>query len=73
MGTLIDFHPTKRSILRAAKREMEGMFRMSAGGRDPIPSSESRVLFEMGLVEEVKWQDWETYCLSVLNRIFEGG
>ncbi len=73
MGTLIDFHPTKRSLLRGAKREMAEMFRRSAGGQDPIPSHESRELFEMGLVEEIKWLDWETYCLSVLNRIFDGG
>jgi hypothetical protein len=25
----------------------------------------------MGLVEEVEWLDWETYCTGVLNRIFE--
>jgi hypothetical protein len=26
-------------------------------------------LFDLGVVDEVKWQDWRTYCLTVLNRL----
>ena len=39
---------------------------------DRTASSESRKLFEQGLVEEVEWLGWETYCNSVVDRIFEG-
>ena len=71
MGDLVEFRLTKKSIHRAAKREVERMYQVTGGGVDPIASSESRELFEMGLVEEVEWLDWETYCTGVLNRIFE--
>ncbi|MBI4644422.1 MAG: hypothetical protein HY743_12025 [Deltaproteobacteria bacterium] len=71
MGDLVEFRLTEKSIYRAAKREMERMYQMTGGGVDPVPSSESRELFELGLVEEVKWVDWETYCTGVLNRIYE--
>jgi hypothetical protein len=71
MGEVVDFRLTKKSIYRAAQREMERMYQMTGGGVDPVPSSESRELFELGLVEEVEWVDWETYCAGVINRIFE--
>jgi hypothetical protein len=47
------------------------MYRLSHGGEDPIASEASRELFEQGLVEEVKWLDWQTYCRTVLNRLPE--
>jgi hypothetical protein len=72
MGTLVSFQPTKSSILRGARREMERIYRLSGGGQDPILSDESRELFDLGLVEEVSWQDWETYCRHFTNRRFEG-
>ncbi len=72
MGDLVAFRLTEKSIYRAARREVERMYQMTAGGVDPLPSSESRELFELGLVEEVQWVDWETYCTGVLNRIFKG-
>ena len=71
MGDLVEFRFTKKSIYRAAQREVERMYQVTGGGVDPVVSSESRELFEMGLVEEVEWLDWETYCTGVLNRIFE--
>ncbi|MBM4273706.1 MAG: hypothetical protein FJ134_04470 [Deltaproteobacteria bacterium] len=71
MGTVTKFRLTRKAILRAAKREVERMYRLSAGGQDPIASSESRELFELGLVEEVEWLDWSTYCTGVLNRLYE--
>ena len=71
MGNLVAFRLTEKSIHRAAKREMERMYQMTGGGVDPIASTESRELFELGLVEEVTWLDWETYCTGVINRIFE--
>jgi hypothetical protein len=71
MGDLVTFRLTKRAIYRAAKREMERMYQLTAGGEDPIASDESRELFELGLVEEVQWVGWESYCTDVVNRIFE--
>ncbi len=70
MGTVIAFQPTRRSILRAAQREIERMYQLSAGGQDPIPGEASRELFDLGLIDEVEWQDWEKYCQILLNRIF---
>ena len=70
MGDLVELRLTKKSIYRAARREVERMYQMTGGGVDPIASSESRELFEMGLVEEVQWENWEAYCTGVLNRIF---
>jgi hypothetical protein len=70
MGDLVEFRLTKKSIYRAAKREIEWMYQVTGGGVDPVASNESRELFEMGLVEEVEWLDWETYCTGVINRIF---
>ncbi len=72
MGDLVQFRLTKKAVYRAARREMERMYQMTGGGVDPIASSESLELFEMGIVEEVKWLDWDTYCLSIINRIFDG-
>jgi hypothetical protein len=70
MGDLVEFRLTKKSIYRAARLEVERMYQLTGGGVDPIASSEARELFELGLVEEVPWLDWETYCNRVLNRIF---
>ncbi len=72
MGDLVEFRLTKRAIYRAAQREVARMYQLTYGGDDPIASDESRELFELGLVEEVKWVNWETYCASVINRIFDG-
>jgi hypothetical protein len=71
MGDLVPFRLTEKSIYRAARREVERMYQMTGGGVDPIASSESRELFEQGLVEEVEWLDWESYCTEVMNRIFD--
>jgi hypothetical protein len=71
MGDLVEFRLTKKAIYRAARREVERMYQVTGGGVDPIISSESRELFELGLVEEVNWLDWETYCTDVLNRIYD--
>jgi hypothetical protein len=59
MGDLVPFRPTQKAILRAAVREMEKMYQMSAGGR------------EMSWVEEGEWLDWPTYCINLLSRLFE--
>lgn len=72
MGDLVEFRLTTKAVYRAAKREMERMYQLTYGGDDPIASNESRELFELGLVEEVEWVNWETYCTNVMNRIFEG-
>jgi hypothetical protein len=71
MGDLVEFRLTKKAIYRAAQREVQRMYQMTCGGDDPIASDESRELFELGLVEEVEWLDWETYCTKVLNRVFD--
>jgi hypothetical protein len=67
MGKIVDFRPTKKSIYRAAVREMEQMYRLSSGGADPIVDDTSREMFERGEIDEVKWISWERYCIKVLN------
>jgi hypothetical protein len=57
MGTLVAFRPTVQSIPREGRREIERMYRLSAGGEDPLISAESRELFEPGLIDEVQWQE----------------
>ncbi len=71
MGEIIDFHLTKRSIYRAAIKEMEQMYRLSCGGTDPIVDEASREMFERGEIDEVKWLSWEGYCQNVLNMLEE--
>ena len=69
MGDLIPLRLTRKKILRDAQREINRMYQLSHGGEDPIASEASREAFEQGLVEEVRWEDWQTYCLAVLNRV----
>ncbi len=71
MGEVINFHPTKKSIYRAAVKEMEQMYQLSSGGSDPIVDDASREMFERGEIDEVKWISWERYCIKVLNTIGE--
>ena len=67
MGEIIDFHLTKKSIYRAAVKEMERMYQLSHGGDDPIVDESSQEMFERGEIDEVKWVSWERYCINVLN------
>ena len=69
MGDLVPLRLTRKKILRDAVREINRMYQLSHGGDDPIPSEASRKLFDLGVVDEVKWQDWRTYCLTALNRL----
>ncbi|MFP3866793.1 MAG: hypothetical protein ACLFUU_01350 [Desulfobacteraceae bacterium] len=69
MGKVLELRLTKKAIYRAAEKEMRRMYRLSAGGSDPIIDEQSREMFERGEIDEVRWQDWTTYCLKVLNRI----
>jgi hypothetical protein len=69
MGTVIDFRLTKKAIYRDAVKEMNNMYRLSAGGTDPIIDDASRWAFERGEIDEVRWKDWGTYCVTVLNKI----
>ncbi|MEW6660613.1 MAG: hypothetical protein AB1424_18380 [Thermodesulfobacteriota bacterium] len=71
MGETIDFHLTKKSLYRAAVKEMEQMYRLSGGGIDPIVDEASREMFERGEIDEVKWLSWERYCANVLNMLEE--
>ena len=71
MGEIIDFHLTRRSIYRAAVREMEQMYRLSSGGADPIVDDSSREMFERGEIDEVKWLSWDRYCAKILNMLEE--
>lgn len=64
MGKVIDLHPTKKGIYRAAVREMNKMYQLSRGGSDPIIDDASREMFERGEIDEVRWKDWATYCLN---------
>ncbi len=71
MGEIIDFHPTRKSIYRAAVKEMEQMYQLSCGGSDPIVDDSSREMFERGEIDEVKWISWDRYCTKVLNMLGE--
>jgi hypothetical protein len=69
MGKVIEFRLTKKAVYRAALKEMNQMYRLSAGGTDPIIDDASRWAFERGEIDEVRWRDWRTYCVMVLNKI----
>ena len=71
MGDLVPLRLIRKKVLRDAVREINRMYRLSHGGEDPIASEASRELFELGLVEEVTWQDWQTYCRTMLSRVAE--
>jgi len=69
MGKVIELRLTKKAIYRAAVKEINQMYRLSAGGTDPIIDDASREMFERGEIDEVRWNDWGTYCEMVLNKI----
>ncbi len=69
MGEVVPLRLTKKKILRDAVREINRMYQLSHGGEDPIAIDGSRELFEMGVVDEVTWQDWRTYCQTTLNNL----
>ena len=71
MGEIIDFHLTRKSIYRAAVREMQQMYRLSGGGNDPIVDDASREMFERGEIDEVQWLSWDRYCANILNMLGE--
>jgi hypothetical protein len=68
-GKVIELRLTKKAIYRAAAREINKMYRLSGGGADPIIDDASREMFERGEIDEVRWNDWGTYCEMVLNKI----
>ena len=69
MARVIELRLTKQAIYRAAMKEMQTMYRLSGGGADPIIDEASRWAFERGEIDEVRWKDWNTYCVRVINRI----
>jgi hypothetical protein len=69
MGKVIELRLTKKAIYRDAVKEINKMYRLSAGGTDPIIDDASRWAFERGEIDEVRWRDWGTYCVMVLNKI----
>ena len=69
MGKVIELRLTKKAIYRAAEKEMKNLYRLSGGGSDPIIDDASREMFERGEIDEVRWRDWGTYCVMVLNKI----
>jgi len=69
MGKVIELRLTKKAIYRAAEKELKKMYQLSGGGLDPIIDDASRLAFEKGQIDEVRWVDWTTYCEMVLNRI----
>jgi hypothetical protein len=69
MGKVIELHLTKKAIYRAAATEIQNMYRLSGGGNDPIIDDVSRWAFERGEIDEVRWQDWASYCVMVVNKI----
>jgi hypothetical protein len=69
MGKVIELRLTKKAIYRDAVKEINNMYRLSAGGCDPIIDDASRWAFERGEIDEVRWRDWGTYCAMMLNRM----
>ena len=69
MGEVIELRLTRKAIYRAAIKEMERIYKLSAGGADPIIDEASREMFERGEIDEVRWRDWNTYCTIVLHKI----
>jgi hypothetical protein len=69
MGKVIELRLTKKAVYRAAINEIQRMYQLSAGGTDPIIDEASRWAFERGEIEEVMWKDWESYCVTMLNKI----
>jgi len=69
VGKILPFRLTQRTVLRRAQREVKQMYALTEGGRDPVVSEESREAFEQGYLDEVVLQDWQAYCLSVLERL----
>jgi hypothetical protein len=69
MGKVIELRLTKKAVYRAAAKEIQRMYQLSAGGTDPIIDETSRWAFERGEIEEVMWKDWESYCVTMLNKI----
>jgi len=69
MGKVIELRLTKKAIYRSAIKEMQSMYRLSGGGIDPIIDEASREMFERGEIDEVRWKDWTTYCVTILNKI----
>jgi hypothetical protein len=69
MGKVIEFRLTKKAIYRAAEKEMKKIYQLSGGGTDPIIDDASREMFEKGEIDEVRWNDWTTYCVTILNKI----
>jgi hypothetical protein len=69
MGKVIELRLTKKAVYRAAEKEMKKLYRLSGGGNDPIIDDDSREMFDRGEIDEVRWNDWGTYCAMVLNRI----
>lgn len=62
-GQVLSFRVTKKSIYRAATREILQLYQLSRGGETPLIDDLSREAFERGEIEEVRWIDWATYML----------
>jgi hypothetical protein len=69
MGKVIELSLTKKAIYRAAVKEMNQMYRLSGGGNDPIIDDTSREMFERGEIDEVRWRDWATCCVTDFKNI----
>jgi hypothetical protein len=69
MGKVIELRLTKKAIYRAAEKEMKKIYQLTGGGIDPIIDDASRWAFERGEIDEVRWKDWGSYCVTVLNKI----
>jgi hypothetical protein len=68
-GKVIKLRLTRKAIYRAAEKEIKKIYQLSRGGLDPIIDEASREMFERGEIDEVRWNDWATYCEMVLNKI----
>jgi hypothetical protein len=62
MGEVLEFRPNRTSVRRLAKAETERLYelyRISAGGQDPVPTIDPEVLrqFHLGIIE-MPWSYW---------------
>lgn len=71
MGKVVAFRITVKHVERLARREVQKMYAVTGGGRDPIVDIASQELFEQGYLDEPRIIDWATYCKYVICRMSE--
>ena len=68
-AVILPFVANKKTIRRQARREVEKMYALTGGGRDPVVSEEGQEAFEQGFLDEPILLEWGAYCQAVLERL----